>query len=64
MNGKLYIEKLKEAYEKRGLGEQWNHLIDIAEGISQEERELLLKEYPEFPQSLMEIIFCKRHYGK
>ncbi|MBQ9983017.1 MAG: SMI1/KNR4 family protein [Lachnospiraceae bacterium] len=56
MNGELYIKKLKEAYEKRGLADKWNHVFDIAHGISKEDKELLLKEYPEFPSSLMEIL--------
>ena len=56
MNGKIYIEKLKEAYEKNGLLKQWNHLFDIAHGISEEEKQMLLKEYPDFPESLMELL--------
>lgn len=56
MNGKKYIEKLKEAYEKNGLLKQWNHLFDIAHGISEEEKQMLLKEYPDFPESLMELL--------
>ena len=56
MNGKVYIQKLKEAYENCGLSNKWNHLLEIACGISEEEKELLLKEYPEFPKSLMEIL--------
>lgn len=56
MNGEAYIQKLKEAYEKCGLSNEWNHLFEIAHGISKEEKKLLLKEYPEFPKSLMEIL--------
>ena len=56
MNGEAYIQKLKEAYEKCGLSNEWNHLFEIAYGISKEEKQLLLKEYPEFPKSLMEIL--------
>lgn len=41
MNGKIYIEKLKEAYEKNGLLKQWNHLFDIAHGITEEEKQML-----------------------
>ena len=56
MNGEIYIQKLKEAYEKCGLSNEWNHLFEIAHGISEEEKQLLLQEYPEFPKSLMEIL--------
>ena len=56
MNGKIYIQKLKEAYEKRGFINKWNHLFNIAHGISEEDKRLLMGEYPEFPKSLMEIL--------
>lgn len=56
MSGNKYIEKLKEAYAEKGLSKEWEHLIEIAHGISYEDKQLLLKEYPEFPESLMEIL--------
>lgn len=56
MNGEIYIQKLKEAYEKCGFINEWNHLFDIAHGISEEDKQLLLGEYPKFPKSLMEIL--------
>lgn len=56
MNGKDYIEKLKEAYDKCGFTKEWERLFNIAHGISEEDKQLLLKEYSELPKSLMEIL--------
>lgn len=56
LNGSIYIQKLKEAYTKCGLEKQWDHLFDIAHGVSEEDKRLLLKEYPAFPKALMEIL--------
>lgn len=56
MKGKEYIEKLHEAYMKNRLEKEWNHLFDIANGISEEDKHALLDKYPEFPKSLMEIL--------
>ena len=56
MSGNMYIQKLKEAYDKCGLTDEWNHLFDIAHGITGEDKKVLLKEYPDFPKSLMEIL--------
>lgn len=51
-----YIEKLKEAYNKNGFEKQWKHLENISNGMENNDRELLLKEYPEIPESLLEIL--------
>lgn len=56
MSGNTYIQKLKEAYIKNGLQNEWNHLFEIAHGISETDKQLLLQEYPDFPQSLMELL--------
>lgn len=56
MNGKEYMQKLKEAYIRHDLAKEWNHLFDIAHGISEEDKQMLLKEFPEFPTPLMEIL--------
>ena len=56
MKGTEYIEKLKEAYRENGLENEWNHLLDIANGISEEDKCALLDKYPEIPGSLMEIL--------
>lgn len=56
MNGKEYIKALKNAYEKKGLGNEWQHLEQISHGISDEDKRRLLEEYPDFPPSLMEIL--------
>lgn len=50
-----YIEKLKEAYVKCGFEEKWKYLEDISIGISDNDKEELLKEYPEYPKSLIDI---------
>lgn len=51
-----YIEKLKEAYVKCGFEEKWKYLEDISIGISDNDKEELLKEYPECPKSLIDIL--------
>ena len=56
MNGNEYLTKLQEAYEKNGLQKEWEHLMSIAHGISQEEKQALLEEFPDFPEALMEIL--------
>ena len=56
MTGKEYIQKLREAYINHGLSEEWNHLFDIAHGISEDNKQMLLNEFPKFPKSLMEIL--------
>ena len=67
--GNEYLEKLGVAYGKNGLGAQWDHLMEIAEGISEEDKAALLAEYPDLPPSLMEILeridgTYWRQYGK
>ena len=67
--GNEYLEKLGEAYAKNGMKAQWDHLMEIAEGISEEDKAALLAEYPDFPPSLMEILeridgTYYRQYGK
>ncbi len=54
--GNEYIKKLKEIYIKRGFKNKWLHLEEIACGISKEDEHNLLKEYPEIPKSLLEIL--------
>lgn len=68
-NGKDYIEKLKTAYEENGMGETWHSLMNIAHGITDEDREHLLRIYPEIPDSLLEILAVidgtyHREYGE
>lgn len=67
--GNEYLEKLGVAYGKNGLGAQWDHLMEIAEGVSEEDKAALLAEYPDLPPSLMEILeridgTYWRQYGK
>lgn len=56
MNGKEYIAALKSAYEKKGLGSEWQHLEQISHGISDGDKRRLLKKYPDLPSSLLEIL--------
>lgn len=56
ITGKEYIEKLKKAYESCGLLDQWNHLEDIAYGISEEDKQKLLSIYPKTPKALLKIL--------
>jgi len=68
MKGIEYINKLEEVYKRSGLEEKWNHLMKIKAGITDENKKLLLEEYPEFPDTLLEILIFidgtyKRKYG-
>lgn len=55
-DGNTYLEKLGKAYEKCNLKDNWVHLLEIAQGITEADRQMLLKEYPETPKSLIEIL--------
>lgn len=58
-NGVEYIEKLKEAYVKRGFEGKWKCLEDVSKGISEHDKEELLKEYPDIPKKLLELLeYC------
>lgn len=56
LKGIEYLKKLKETYIKRGHKKEWEHLENIVNGISESDKERLLKEYPEIPESLLEIL--------
>lgn len=51
-----YIQKLKETYINRGYGEKWKYLEEISNGISIHDKQELLKEYPNIPKSLIDIL--------
>lgn len=51
-----YLEKLCEAYQNNGLKKQWEHLMNIATGISAEDKATLLAEYPDCPPELLSIL--------
>ena len=51
-----YIQKLKEAYTKYSFEKEWEHLENVSNGVSDSDRERLLEEYPDIPESLMEIL--------
>ena len=54
-----YIERLKEAYVKRGFEEKWKSLENVTKSISDYDREELLKEYPDIPKKLLELLeYC------
>lgn len=56
MSGNIYIQKLKDAYAKLDLTNEINYIFETAHGISEEDKKLLSEEYPDFPESLMEIL--------
>lgn len=51
-----YIQKLKEAYIKNGFEKKWEHLESISHGFTSYDKEKLIQEYPEIPESLLEIL--------
>lgn len=51
-----YIQKLKKAYIKCGFEKEWSHLMDIANGITIENKKELISEFPEIPESLINIL--------
>ena len=53
---KKYIEELKKAYYKNGGKEVWDNIEKIKEGISEENIKKLKEEYPEVPDSLIELL--------
>ena len=53
---KKYIEELKKAYYKNGGKEVWDNIEKIKEGISEENIKKLKEEYPEVPNSLIELL--------
>lgn len=55
-DGKTYLDKVSQAYQKFNVAEQWNHLMQIAVGVSVEDKKELLSEFPETPKSLLEIL--------
>ena len=50
-----YIEELKKAYYKNGGKEVWDNIEKIKEGASEENIKKLKEEYPEVPDSLIEL---------
>ena len=51
-----YLEALGKSYEKNGMKSQWEHLMEIAEGVSPADRAALLAEYPELPLALLGLL--------
>ncbi len=51
-----YIEELKKAYYKNGGKEMWDNIEKIKEGASEENIKKLKEEYPEVPDSLIELL--------
>ena len=51
-----YIEELKKAYYKNGGKEVWDNIEKIKEGASEENIKKLKEEYPEVPDSLIELL--------
>ena len=53
---KKYIEELKKAYYENGGKEVWDNFEKIKEGASEENIKKLKEEYPEVPDSLIELL--------
>ena len=53
-----YIEGLKNAYFRAGdlSAEEWIHFESIRQGVSADDEMKLLKQYPEIPASLVELL--------
>lgn len=51
-----YINLLKKAYLDNGFSKKWNDIEENAFGISDDDRNNLLKEYPKTPKSFLEIL--------
>lgn len=51
-----YIQGLKKTYFDEGAGEEWEHFENIINGISDSDKNELLKIYPEIPKSLLELL--------
>ncbi len=53
-----YIEGLKNAYLKAGKNgaEEWEHFVSVKHGVSAQDEMKLLKNYPEIPASLVELL--------
>lgn len=53
---KKYIEELKKVYYKNGGKDVWDNIEKIKEGASEENIKKLKEEYPEVPDSLIELL--------
>ncbi len=53
-----YFDGLKGAYYAQGpeAQEEWDHFAAVVQGVSQRELDLLLKHYPDAPESLIELL--------
>ena len=51
-----YFDGLKNAYYACGAQETWDHFESIVQGASQKAIDLLLKHYPDTPESLIELL--------
>lgn len=66
-----YFDGLKAAYYRQGqeARDEWDHFASIVQGASQKAIDLLLKHYPDAPESLIELLKLMdgtyyRVYGK
>jgi len=51
-----YLKELKRAYYKNGGKEMWDNFEKLKEGASEEDIKKLKEEYPEVPDSLIELL--------
>ena len=55
----LYVKKLKEKYKMVGLEEKFQEFEKNRKGIDKENKKKLLKEYPDIPKKLLELLlYC------
>jgi len=65
-----YLKELKRAYYKNGGKEMWDNFEKIKEGASEEDIKKLKEEYPEVPDSLIELLknvdgtYFRKYKGK
>ena len=53
---RTYFDGLKKAYYEYDGQETWDHFVSIVQGAKQQDLDLLLKHYPDAPESLIELL--------
>lgn len=51
-----YVNNLEAAYRNNGGAKEWEHFVTIKEGASEDDVNALRAEYPEIPESLIELL--------
>ena len=55
-NGIEYIAELQKAYEQNGGKKVWDRMMEVSNGISDEDKKALLEVFPECPEALIEML--------